>query len=47
MMKTLALKISDELHKKLKLFAIQKEQTMTEIVETLITNELKKKEQTQ
>ena len=45
-MKLLSVKIDDELHKQLKIFAIQQEKTMAEIVIELVKKELEtKKEQ--
>ena len=45
-MKVLSVKIDDELHKQLKIFAIQQEKTMAEIVIELVKKELEtKKEQ--
>lgn len=48
-MKSIAVKIDDELHKQLKLYAVTQGKTITDIVVELINNELKakKKEQTQ
>lgn len=47
-MKSVAIKIEDELHKELKLYAVTQGKTITDIVVELIKNELetKKKEQT-
>ena len=45
-MKLLSVKIDDELYKQLKIFAIQQEKTMAEIVIELVKKELEtKKEQ--
>lgn len=47
-MKTIAVKIENELHKQLKLYAVNQGETVTSIVTKLISKELKsKKEQTQ
>lgn len=46
-MKILSIKIDDNLHKRLKLFAIRQDKTMAEIVISLVKKELDaKKEQT-
>lgn len=45
-MKILSIKIDDELHKRLKIFAVQQEKTMAEIVIELVKKDLEtKKEQ--
>lgn len=47
-MKLLSVKIDDDLHKQLKLYAVNQDRTVTDIVVELVKKELKtKKEQTQ
>lgn len=47
-MKLLSVKIDDDLHKKLRLYAVNQERTVTDIVVELVKKELEtKKEQTQ
>lgn len=47
-MKLLSIKIDDDLHKRLKLYAVNQERTITDIVVELVKKELEtKKEQTQ
>lgn len=45
-MKTIAVKIDDELHKQLKIYAVNENRTVTDIIINLVRNELStKKEQ--
>lgn len=47
-MKLLSVKIDDDLHKKLRLYAVNQDRTVTDIVVELVKKELEtKKEQTQ